>query len=50
MRYIESGRVEMSIEEYAAKNQGRIDSGRAIVVGVRKYQIDEENGDDGDGN
>ena len=50
MRYIESGRVKMSIEEYAAKKQGRIDLGRDVVVGVNKYRIDEDDREYGGGN
>ena len=45
MRYIKSGSDTMSIEEYAAKKQGRIDSGRDVVVGVNRYLIDEDDGD-----
>ena len=40
----------MRIEEYAAKNQGRIDLGRDVVVGVNKYRIDKDDRDDGNGN
>ena len=40
----------MIIEESAAKKQGRIDLGRYIVVGVNKYLIKKDDGDDGDGN
>ena len=50
MRYIESGRAKMRIEKYAANKQGRIDSGKGVVVGVNKYRIDEDNGENGDGN
>ena len=35
MRYIKPGRSKMRIEESAAKNQGRIDSGRDVVLGVK---------------
>ena len=34
----------MSIKESAAKKQGRINSGRDVVVGVNKYRIYEDNG------
>ena len=50
MRCIEYGRAKMRIKEYVAKNQGRIDSGRDVVVGVNKYRINEDDFDDGDGN
>ncbi len=39
---IETGIPKMRIEEAAAKKQARIDSGRDIIVGVNRYQIDEE--------
>ena len=35
MRCIESGRARMRIEESMAKNQGSIDLGMDVVVGVR---------------
>ena len=35
MRYIESGRAKMRIEESTAKNQGRIDLGRDVVAVVK---------------
>ena len=44
MRYIKFGRAKMSIKESAAKKQGRINSGRDVVVGVNKYRIYEDNG------
>ena len=37
MRYIEYGRAKMRIDESAAKNQERINSGRDVLVGVKKY-------------
>ena len=40
----------MRIEESAAKKQGGINSGRDVVVDVNKYLIDEDDGDNGDGN
>ncbi|MBL6444882.1 methylmalonyl-CoA mutase [Fulvivirga sp. 29W222] len=39
---IESGVPKMRIEEAAARKQARIDSGKDIIVGVNKYQTDEE--------
>ena len=39
---IESGIPKMRIEEAAARKQARIDSGQDAIVGVNKYQIDEE--------
>ncbi len=39
---IESGIPKMRIEEAAAKKQARIDSGQDIIVGVNKYQLDNE--------
>ena len=39
---IESGLPKMRIEEAAARKQARIDSGKDIIVGVNKYQTDEE--------
>ena len=50
MRCIEYGRAKMRIKEYVAKNQGRIDSGRDVVVGVNKYRINEDDFDVGDRN
>jgi methylmalonyl-CoA mutase len=40
---IESGLPKLRIEEAAAKKQARIDSGRDIIVGVNRYQVEEEN-------
>ncbi len=39
---IEAGIPKMRIEEAAAKKQARIDSGQDIIVGVNKYQLDNE--------
>jgi len=39
---IEKGIPKMRIEEAAAKKQARIDSGQDTIVGVNKYQLDEE--------
>lgn len=39
---IEAGIPKMRIEQAAAKKQARIDSGQDIIVGVNKYQIEEE--------
>ena len=39
---IEAGIPKMRIEEAAIRTQARIDSGRQTVVGVNKYQIDDE--------
>lgn len=39
---IESGIPKMRIEEAAARKQARIDSGKDIIVGVNRYQLDEE--------
>ena len=39
---IEAGIPKMRIEEAAARKQARIDSGQDIIVGVNKYQLDEE--------
>ena len=41
-RAIERGVPKMRIEEAAARKQARIDSGKDILVGVNKYQVDEE--------
>lgn len=40
---IESGLPKLRIEEAAAKKQARIDAGRDIIVGVNRYQVEEEN-------
>jgi len=39
---VETGLPKMRIEEAAAKRQARIDSGKDIIVGVNKYQTNEE--------
>ena len=39
---IEKGIPKMRIEEAAAKKQARIDSGQDIIVGVNKFQLQEE--------
>ena len=39
---IEAGIPKIRIEEAAARKQARIDSGQDIIVGVNKYQLDEE--------
>ncbi len=39
---IEAGIPKMRIEEAAAKKQARIDSGSDVIVGVNKYQLEEE--------
>lgn len=39
---IEAGIPKMRIEEAAARTQARIDSGRQPVIGVNKFQIDDE--------
>jgi len=39
---IEEGIPKMRIEEAAAKKQARIDSGQDIIVGVNKFELDEE--------
>ena len=49
MRYIEYGRAKMRIDESAAKKQERINSGRDVLVGVKKYWIYKDDRDDGDG-
>ncbi|WPR75729.1 methylmalonyl-CoA mutase [Algoriphagus sp. NG3] len=41
---IEAGLPKLRIEEAAAKKQARIDSGRDIIVGVNRYQVDEDSG------
>ncbi|MBN1183416.1 MAG: methylmalonyl-CoA mutase [Bacteroidales bacterium] len=41
-RAIETGIPKMRIEEAAAKKQARIDSGKDIIVGVNKYQLEKE--------
>jgi methylmalonyl-CoA mutase len=39
---IETGMPKMRIEEAAARKQARIDQGKDVIVGVNKYQVDEE--------
>ena len=39
---IEKGIPKMRIEEAAAKKQARIDSGKDVIVGVNKYQLNQE--------
>ncbi len=39
---IETGLPKMRIEEAAARKQARIDAGKDIIVGVNKYQTEEE--------
>jgi methylmalonyl-CoA mutase len=39
---IETGIPKMRIEEAAAKKQARIDSGKDVIVGVNRYQVDEQ--------
>jgi len=41
---IEAGLPKLRIEEAAAKKQARIDSGKDIIVGVNRFQVDEESG------
>jgi methylmalonyl-CoA mutase len=39
---IETGIPKMRIEEAAAKKQARIDSGKDVIVGVNRYQVEEQ--------
>ncbi len=39
---IEAGIPKMRIEEAAAKKQARIDSNQDVIVGINKYQLEEE--------
>lgn len=39
---IDTGIPKMRIEEAAAKKQARIDSGQDIIVGVNKYQVEDQ--------
>ncbi len=39
---IETGVPKLRIEEAAARKQARIDSGRDVIVGVNRYQTDQE--------
>ncbi|MFC5269534.1 methylmalonyl-CoA mutase [Adhaeribacter terreus] len=42
---IETGLPKMRIEEAAARKQARIDSGKDVIVGVNKYQLEKEDHD-----
>ena len=39
---IETGMPKLRIEEAAARRQARIDQGKDVIVGVNKYQIEED--------
>ena len=39
---VESGLPKLRIEESAARRQARIDQGKDVIVGVNKYQIEED--------
>ncbi len=39
---IETGLPKMRIEEVAARKQARIDNGEEVIVGVNRYELDEE--------
>ena len=39
---IEAGLPKLRIEEAAARKQGRIDTGKEVVVGVNRFRLDEE--------
>ena len=39
---IETGVPKMRIEEAAARTQGRIDTGKHVIVGINKYRLDHE--------
>jgi len=41
-RAVESGMPKMRIEEASARHQARVDRGEEIIVGVNKYQLEEE--------
>lgn len=41
-KYINSGTAKLRIEESATRKQGRIDSGQETIVGVNKYQLDDD--------
>lgn len=43
---IEQGLPKMRIEEAAAKKQARIDSGKEVVVGVNRFQVEGAEGED----
>ena len=40
--YINCGDAKLKIEESATKKQGRVDSGKDVVVGVNKYRLKAE--------
>ncbi len=42
---IESGMPKMRIEESAARRQAKIDQGKEVIVGVNKYQLQDEQPD-----
>ena len=42
---IESGMPKLRIEEAAARRQARIDRGEDVVIGVNKYQVEDEDED-----
>src|SRR5215475_9198338 len=39
---IESGMPKLRIEETAARRQARVDRGEDVIVGVNKFQLEEE--------
>lgn len=39
---IETGIPKLRIEEAAARKQGRIDTGKDVIIGVNKYRLDKE--------
>lgn len=39
---IETGLPKMRIEEAAARKQARIDAGKEVIVGVNRYQVDQD--------
>jgi methylmalonyl-CoA mutase len=41
-RAVESGMPKMRIEEASARRQARIDRGEEVIVGVNRYQLDQE--------
>ena len=41
-RAIETGMPKLRIEEAAARRQARIDLGKDVIVGINKYQTEEE--------
>ena len=42
IKAIESGLPKMRVEEAAARKQGRIDGGKDVIVGVNRYQVDQQ--------